>query len=219
MNFLKPTRLSALILAGLFSLQPEPGFSAAENISGAIQTESGYEAKHIFREVKIMIHRNADEYFNEFLHTPLKYFLPGTEKLAGVDYTEPVTQAEYPETGSVRRVFLKDGESANEEILEKNPRYFRYRVWDYSLKQAKPIEYGIGEFRFVPVTDNSFLICWKYSFKLKNDMFPGTLGCLGRALFKWTFIDRDYADYMDVGLNAIKAHAEGKMNRETRTIF
>jgi hypothetical protein len=106
---------------------------------------------------------------------------------------------------------LKNGETANEEVIELKPGYLKYRVSDYTTEQAKPLEYGIGEFKFIPVDNNSFLLHWKYSFKLKKKSFPGNLGCIGRGLFKWRFIDADWADYMDSSITAIQMHSERKV--------
>jgi hypothetical protein len=206
--------IAGLILLGLFLFLSQSEGSTANSIHGVPEIKSGYEHKHIYREVEVVINRNADEYFREFTHTPLKYFLPGTDKLAGVETTKSLTKNEFPEAGSVRRVILKNGETANEEVVELQTGYFRYKVTDYTTEQAKPLEYGVGEFRFIPVTENSFLLCWKYSFKLKEDKFPGNIGCIGRGIFKKIFVDSDWAEYMDSSINAIQAHA--KRNFKTR---
>jgi len=198
-----------LITLGSFLFQSQSEGSVANNTAMVPKFETGYEQGQIYREVQIVINRNADDYFREFLHTPLKYFLPGTDKIAGVKETRTLTRSEFPEIGSMRQVILKDGESAKEQVLELRARYFKYRVSDYTLEQAKPIEYGTGEFWFVPLAENSLLVRWKYSFRLKGNFFPGNLGWLGRRLFKWSFLDRDYAEFMNVGIHAIKAHAEG----------
>ena len=49
---------------------------------------------------------------------------------------------------------------------------------------------------------------WTYSFRLKDDVFPGDLGGLGRFLFRVGFLDREYAEMMRGVLNGYKSTAE-----------
>jgi hypothetical protein len=51
-------------------------------------------------------------------------------------------------------------------------------------------------------------VTWTYSFKLKDDVFPGNLGGLGRFLFRVGFLDRDYAAMMRGVLGGYKTTAE-----------
>jgi len=67
-------------------------------------------------------------------------------------------------------------------------------VWNYTTPKAKPIEYGVGEFRTVQLDAGHTRIT--YSFKLKGDQFPGELGAMDPWLFRVYFLDREYADMM-----------------------
>ena len=87
-------------------------------------------------------------YVREFLATDLSMFLPGTKKLPGVVRTEALTTTAYPAVGSVRRVVLHDGNSAEEEVLAQDDGHLKYLVARYTSPQATPIAYGIGEFLF-----------------------------------------------------------------------
>jgi len=80
-------------------------------------------------------------------------------------------------------------------------------VSNYSLRQARPVHYAIGEFRFEPLGPAATRVTWRYSFKLRDDRFPGTLGGLGRRLFRNRFLERDYAEFMRAGVAAMQAWA------------
>ena len=74
--------------------------------------------------------------------------------------------------------------------------HFRYIVWNYTTKQARPIEYGVGDFAYRDLGADRTRITWTYSFKLKDNEFPGYLGAFGRYLFRVTLLDHQYADMM-----------------------
>jgi hypothetical protein len=82
------------------------------------------------------------------------------------------------------------------------------RVWNYTSRKARPIEYGVGEFRDSEIDGRSTHVVWTYSFKLKDHQFPGYLGALGRYLFRVRFLDSQYAAMMRGTLEAGKATAE-----------
>lgn len=147
-------------------------------------------------------------YVREFLATDLRVFLPGTKKLPGVVRTEAVTTAAYPAVGSVRRVVLEDGNSAEEEVLGQDEAHLKYLVARYTSPQAAPIAYGVGEFTFDDAGLGGTRITWTYSFKLRGDRFPGTWGALGRTFFRIGFLNSDYADFMSTGREAMRSWAE-----------
>jgi hypothetical protein len=131
-----------------------------------------------------------------FYQGQLSDFIPGTRKLPGVHHTEPLTELAYPEVGSVRLICLTDGNTAEEEVLSRDDQHLRYLVSNYTSPQASPIQYAVGEFRFSDAGDAT-RITWSYSFKLRRDKFPGSLGSFGRFLFRLNFLDLDYADFME----------------------
>ena len=81
----------------------------------------------------------------------------------------------------------------------------RYLVHDYTVAAARPIADAVGEFRFDSLSVTSTRVTWRYSFKLRGNTFPGTLGPLGRSLFRRSFVDRDYAHFMDAAVLEMRA--------------
>jgi hypothetical protein len=66
----------------------------------------------------------------------------------------------------------------------------------------------VGEFRTVQIDPAHTRVTWTYSFKLKENVFPGNLGVFGRWLFRVGFLDRDYAAMMRGVLDGYKTDAE-----------
>lgn len=155
------------------------------------------------REVSFDVAAPRDAFVAAFLRAPLERFIKGSRKLPGVDHTETLTPASFPAVGSVRKVVLNDGNSAHEEVLACDEGRLRYFVTQYTSPQASPIEWGLGEFTFEPAGDKT-KVTWRYSFKLRSNAFPGWLGGLGRVLFKKTFLETDYAEFMDAQVREIK---------------
>ena len=104
---------------------------------------------------------------------------------------------------------------ATRPCCSRRAAHFRYIVWNYQTPKARPISYGVGEFRSFEVDGAHTRVTWTYSFKLKEDVFPGNLGGLGRFLFRVGFLDRDYAAMMRGVLNGYKASAEQLENRSS----
>lgn len=111
-----------------------------------------------------------------------------------------LTKTPFGTPGSRRLVCLTDGSTLEEQVLEREQSShdyrFRYIVWNYTTKQARPIEYGVGYFVYTDLGGGRTHVVWTYSFKLKDREFPGYLGALGRYLFRVTFLERDYAEMM-----------------------
>jgi hypothetical protein len=126
--------------------------------------------------------------------------------LPGVTGEYPLGQLQFPTPGARHVVCLSDGSTLLEESLELEHTStfyrFRYIVWNYTSPQARPIEYGVGEFRDSQIDAGHTHIAWTYSFKLKDSKFPGCLGAFGRYLFRVGFLDRDYAAMMRATLHA-----------------
>lgn len=126
--------------------------------------------------------------------------------LPGVVGIFPLGTIPFPRPGSRHVVCLSDGSTLLEQSLEEEQtstfHRFRYMVWNYTSPKARPIEYGVGEFRDTQIDSGHTHIAWTYSFHLKENAFPGYLGALGRYLFRVTFLDRDYAAMMRATLHA-----------------
>jgi hypothetical protein len=149
---------------------------------------------------------------SEAMNKPLNQVLRGSNSLPGVSGDFMLTKGRFGAPSSRHIVCLTDGGSVEEEALEReqdaSSGRFRYIVWNYQTPKARPIAYGVGEFRSFATDGSHTRVTWTYSFKLKEDVFPGDLGVLGRFLFRVGFLDRDYAAMMRGVLNGYKATAE-----------
>ncbi len=160
-------------------------------------------AKYVSNEVEINIDAPIEEVYYSLRNTPLELQLPP------VQATIPLNNKAYQDEGYRRIVCLKDGNSAIEEMTTCIPnKYFSYKVWNYTLKAAKIIEYARGEWWFAPFK-NSTHVKWRYSFVLKNKGI-GKLGALGRLLFKQYFIKAQYNELMVHALHGLKSRVESK---------
>jgi hypothetical protein len=172
---------------------PPPGFHDAPHpaIASAEQLVSHTEEIIIPRPLSVV---------SAAMDKPLDKIIRKSDSLPGVAGDYMLTKGPFGSPGSRHIVCLTDGGSTEEEALEREDAptssHFRYIVWNYSTPKAKPIAYGVGEFRNVQLDSGHTRITWTYSFKLKEDTFPGDLGAPGRWLFKVGFLDRDYAAMM-----------------------
>jgi len=155
---------------------------------------------------------------------PLDHVLAATEKvelsdlidsdsgLPGVFGTHDLTPGGFGEPGSRRLACLTDGSTLVEQVLERTRTptayRFRYVVWGYTTKAARPIRYGLGDFQYTATGDGQTHIRWTYAFELRRDRFPGMLGPFGNWLLKVAFLDRSYAKMMQGSLTRTKAIAE-----------
>ncbi len=161
---------------------------------------------------EITVNRPLAVVLSQAEKTDIKDAIHKAGDLPGVTGHYALNQIPFGSAGARRLVCLSDGGTLEEEVLESgqsgDSRVFRYIVWNYTSKQGRPIEYGLGEFHHTAVDSAHTHIVWTYSFKLKDDEFPGYLGSLGRVLFRWGFLDRQYADMMRATLDAGKVAAE-----------
>ncbi|MBC8067414.1 MAG: SRPBCC family protein [Deltaproteobacteria bacterium] len=160
----------------------------------------------VAHEVNFEVAAPRDAFVAAFLAAPLERFITGAKSLPGVHHTEPLTPAHYPAVGSVRLVVLADGHTAHEEVLDCDRGRLRYFVTRYTTPQARPIEWGLGEFTFTPAGATT-QVRWRYSFKLRSGTFPGWLGGLGRALFRSRFVEPEYAPFMAAVVHEIQDFA------------
>lgn len=160
----------------------------------------------VFREEVFELPGTVDDVFPAFVEYAkhLENMLPGTKKFAAVHHNEDLTADGFPAVGSQRVVCLVDGHYAFEEVLGMRNNGFNYVVSNYSLDDAKPILYGLGDFNFEPGSEGHVKVTWRYSFKLRGDVFPGSLGGLGRSLFRSSFLESDYAEFMKSGVVAMQ---------------
>lgn len=159
-------------------------------------------------EEQLVIPLPPEEVYARLNGAPLEGVLRGTDRIPAVIGTTPLNDIAFPNKGARRRVTLADGSTAVEEVIEnKSDEYFSYKVWGYTLAAARPIEYGKGEFWYLPADSGQTTLRWRYSFKLRGNRFPGMLGPFGRLLFTKAFLNRTYAPFMRSSLEAIKRYA------------
>ena len=140
-------------------------------------------------------------------------WVDGSGALPGVAGTLVLAGGKFDQPGSRHLVFLTDGTTVTEQVLEKTltsvSYRFRYVVWGYTTKAAEPLRYGVGDFLYMAEGDGQTRVRWTYAFALKPDKFPGFLGVgLGGFLLKLAFLNGPYAKWMAGGLARIKAGAE-----------
>ena len=160
---------------------------------------------------EITIDRPLEVVLAESHRTPIERTMHGTSTLPGIAGTH-VLGGTWPEPGALRVVCLTDGGSTHEQILanarDGNTHHLRYEVWDYTTPQARPVAYAVGDFLETDLGDGRTLIHWVYSFRLRDNAFPGYLGPFGRWLFRRFWLDTRYAELMRGALTVRKASAE-----------
>jgi hypothetical protein len=184
---------------------PPPGFRDAPHptIAPAEQLVSHTEEIIITRPYSVV---------SAAMNKPLDKTILQSDAFPGVSGDYMLTEGPFGPPGSRHLICLTDGTTTEEEALERDDSptagHFRYIVWNYTTPKARPVAYGVGEFKTVQIDASHTRITWTYSFKLKEDTFPGDLGALGRWLFRVSFLDRDYAAMMQGVLRGYQQAAE-----------
>jgi hypothetical protein len=184
---------------------PPPGFKDTPHPVIALPNQLVAHAEEILIDRPLSV-------VSEAMNKPLNQALRGSDSLPGVSGDFMLTKGSFGAPGSRHIVCLTDGGSVEEEALERaqttSSGHFRYIVWNYQTPKARPIAYGVGEFRSLQLDGSHTRVSWTYSFKLREDLFPGNLGAFGRFLFRVGFLDRDYASMMRGVLNGYKVSAQ-----------
>lgn len=194
-------------VASASSCVPPSGFHDGPRpvIAGPDQLVSHTEVIEIPRPFSVV---------SDAMNKPLEKTINKSDSLPGVSGEYMLTQGEFGPPGSRHIVCLTDGTITEEEALEHEDSatssHFRYIVWNYTTPKAKPISYGVGDFRTVQLDPGHTRITWTYSFRLKDDVFPGEFGGFGRWLFRVRFLDSEYAAMMKDVLNRYKQDAEAR---------
>lgn len=166
------------------------------------------KAKFVKNEIEIIVDRPIAEVYKYVVYTPLEEQLHGTKKIPGVRSTRAINNKNFGTPGYRRVICLEDDNTVVEEFIENvTEKYFYYKVWNYTLKDAQVIDYATGEFWFTPI-ENKTHIKWRYSFKLDDTKFLGKIGCIGRWIFKTVFIKAQYNEFMVKTLNDAKIEIE-----------
>jgi hypothetical protein len=135
---------------------------------------------------------------------PLSEGIRPTRDLPGVSGTFNLTSAGYGTPGARRLVCLTDGSIAVEEVLHtevhSESRRFRYVVWNYTSPKFSDVRYAVGEFIHTQPAPDQTHVNWTYRFALKEGRDPG--------LFRKTFLDSVFAEWMRSVLERGRSHAE-----------
>lgn len=188
-------------------LQPPPGYAP-----GA-PPEVGPADRLVSHVEEVVIDRPFAEVVAAVDSAPLEAWIDGSGKLPGVRGTCVLAGDRFDAPGSRHMVFLTDGTTVVEQVLDKHrgpsAYRFRYVVWDYSTPAAKPLRYGLGQFDYTPAGEGRTHVRWTYAFELRPDRFPGLLGPrVGGWLLKKALLDGAYAQWMRGSLTRLKAIAE-----------
>ncbi|MBW8814704.1 MAG: SRPBCC family protein [Caulobacterales bacterium] len=188
------------------TFQPPPGF--VDTPHPPIGPVSGMAT----RVEEVVIERPLAQVLAAVDAMPLTELVQATAGLPGVIGEHDLTAGGYGQPGSRHLVFLSDGTTITEQIVdyERTAALYRfsYVVWNYSTPAARPIHYALAEFRYAADGPDRTRARWSYSFALRRNRFPGLLGGLGNRLLKAALLDGAYAKLMQGGLQRVKARAE-----------
>lgn len=179
----------------------EPGTTAAErdslHRSTAVPTVEANES-FISHTVEADIAVAPGVLLPWLVNVPLERVLPGTESLPGVERTD-LLSASWGTPGTRRRVVQRDGNTALEELLAvEEGRRFQYVVWNFTNDGRRAVRYAVGEFLFTPTPSGAHLR-WTYRFRGRGWPTTG---------FLESFVEKDYAAFMQVAMERIKTEAE-----------
>lgn len=188
-------------------LAPPPGYAPSD------PPPLGPARRLVSRVEEAVIERPLSEVVAAVDAARLEDWIDGSGSLPGVRGTCMLRGERFDAPGSRHMIFLTDGTTVVEEVLDKHrgpDGYgFRYQVWDYSTPAAKPLRYGLGAFAYTPAGEGRTHVRWTYAFELRPDRFPGLLGPrLGGWLLKKALLDGAYAQWMRGSLARLKAIAE-----------
>ena len=166
----------------------------------------------VSRTEEIVVERPIAQAVAAIKALPLADMIDGATGLPGVRGTHVLTPGGFGHAGSRHIVFLTDGTTIVEQVLERvqtDDEYRqRYVVWNYTTPAAKPIRYGQAEFHYQAEGEGRTRIRWTYGFELYANRFPGFLGPLGGRLLKAMLLDGAYAKWMQGTLRRMKAAIE-----------
>jgi hypothetical protein len=149
--------------------------------------------KHVTSVVEIDMPVSLEAY-NRFADSvPLEKVLVGTKQIPRVVRTEPL-KGVFGQPGSRRRVVLEDGNTALEEVIEKQPGSFRYVVWNFTSSAGRYIAYAEGHFVMSENAQGTH-IRWSYAFRPRSG-FDG--------LLITSFVHHEYHAFMERGMAATR---------------
>jgi hypothetical protein len=101
--------------------------------------------------------------------------------------------------GSYRTVYFSNGDTLKEELTHfQRPRYFAYRISDFSGFQRHFASHGVGQWWFTAY-GNTTQVEWTYTFYAKSKF---------KQAFLRPFVNHDFKTYMKRSIALIKAQLE-----------
>lgn len=127
------------------------------------------------------------------VQVPLERVLLGTDDLAAVARTEPLTDG-WGQPGDRRRVVLEDGNTALEELVDYVPgSHFDYVVWNFTNEAGSATGYAAAQFAVEEIPGGTRL-SWTYRFQ-EQDWLTGA--------FLRRYVATTYRAYMERCMRAI----------------
>lgn len=218
--------LCVVLLVVISAMEASTGWSAQTCVPppGFVDTphpKIAPVAELVSHTEEVTIERPLAAVLDSVFTTPLEQTIDRTSGLPGVSGTHRLTEGKF-QPGTRRLVCLTDGSTVVEQVLvqEKKPDTYRFRyvVWNYTSPKFPAISFAIGEFLYSAVGDTRTQVRWTYSFQLERNRYPGSLGESGDSLFRESFLDRQFAQWMRNTLAGKKKRAEelpsqGRMGR------
>ena len=157
------------------------------------------EAGLVTRTERARVAVPPGRFWTWFVQTPLEDVLPGGGGLPTVTGTEAVGGPAWGETGAHQRVFLSDGTSVHEAILNADPPSFlRYQVWGFEGAGGRLLHHAQGRFAFAP-DEGGTQVAWTYAFAPRRAWQRPVV---------WAFVRLRFAAFMRAGLAVMARNAE-----------
>lgn len=197
--------LLAGLVASAQACEPPPGFVDAPHPEVAPFEALVSHTEEITIERPFAVLREAAA------KTPLRIEIDRTSGLPGVAGTRRLNQGPF-QPGARRFVCLTDGSYVVEQVLifEEKPDMHRHRyvLWNYTSSKFPAISYAVAEIFQSPIDDKRTRVRWTYAFQPDRNRWPGSLGEPGDAMFRDTFVERQFAEWMRRTLAGGKKRAE-----------
>lgn len=152
--------------------------------------------------VEIKIDADIEKVFAETIPVDLSIIFKRYGLIPAVVKTVPAAGAAWETPGLARHVFLADGNTARETLLKvEAPRFFSYKVFDFSNFLGRLTEFATGEWHFQADGTSTF-VSWKYTFTPHNELSLLPLNFIVKTFFR---------GYMKQAMRLLKKYLEEKI--------
>lgn len=143
-----------------------------------------HNGHHVVSEVTDRVAMPIDRFDAWFQSVELEEILPGYGSIPRIVRSELV-KGTWSDPGARRRVFMEDGSSVLEEVLEeRRPHYFSYMVWGFASPIGLLARYGRGEFFMSEAGQDATDVRWVYSFAPKTVLAIPPLQLIVKTAFR-----------------------------------